>query len=57
MNENNSSTSTATNTECLLHLIGKVDLTIVCEGGGLNELNYHLKWIGREGLILCFMER
>jgi hypothetical protein len=35
----------------------KIDFTIVCEGGGLSELEYHLKWIGREGLILCFMDR
>lgn len=47
MNENNSSNSTTNSTECLYHLIGKIDLTIVCEGGGINELNQHLKWIGR----------
>jgi hypothetical protein len=36
----------------------KVDLTIICEGGGgLGDLENQLKWLGREGMVLCFLER
>jgi hypothetical protein len=35
----------------------KIDLTIICEGGGVGELENHLRWLGREGQILCFLER
>ena len=56
MSEANSTTS-SDKQECLLHLIDKIDLTIVCEGGGLTDLDSHLKWLGKEGLVLCFLER
>lgn len=34
-----------------------IDLTIVCECGGLGDLQYHLKWMGQNGMIVCFLER
>lgn len=37
--------------------MARVDLSIICEGGGLADLDYHLRWIAKDGLILCFMER
>lgn len=35
----------------------RVHLTVVCEGGGLTELRQQLRWIGSEGMLVCFMER
>ena len=35
----------------------KVDITLVCEGGGLSDLQHQLNWIGKEGIIICFLER
>ena len=52
-----SSPSSQRREECLLHLLPRVDLTIVCEGGGLRELEQQLRWMGREGMIVCFLER
>ena len=52
-----SSTSSEPREECLTHLLPRVDLTLVCEGGGLNDLKFQLRWMGRRGMILCFLER
>lgn len=56
MSEGQSSTSSEKQ-ECLSHLMERIDLTVVCECGGLSDLQHHLQWVAREGLILCFLER
>jgi predicted HAD superfamily phosphohydrolase len=33
-----------------------VDWTLACESGGLKDLEMQLKWIGKEGMIVGFME-
>lgn len=35
----------------------KINYTIVCEGGGLNDLDHQLRWMGKEGIIVCFLDR
>lgn len=35
--------------------MNNIDLTIICECGGISETIGHLQWLGREGLILCFL--
>ena len=52
-----SSTSSEKREDCLLHLMPKIDMTIMCEGGGLSDLEFQLRWMGKEGMILCFLER
>ena len=43
----NSSTSSEKKEECLLHLVDKVDLTVVCECGGLEDLKCQLRFMGK----------
>jgi hypothetical protein len=52
-----SSTSSEQREECLIHLVPKIDYTIVCDCGGLTDLKYQLRWIGKKGMIVCFLER
>lgn len=32
-------------------------MTVVCEGGGLDDLQHQLGWMGKKGMIVCFMTR
>jgi len=52
-----SSTSSEQREECLFHILPKVGLTIVCEGGGLADFEHQMKLMGKEGMIVCFLER
>ena len=35
----------------------KIDLTVVCEGGGMTDFKHQLHFMGKKGMILCFLER
>ena len=34
-----------------------IDYCIVCEGGNLDDLECQMKWMGKKGMIVGFMER
>ena len=49
--------STSSSDKSYLKENGKVNYTIICEGGNLDDLHLQLEWMGKDGALVGFMER